>query len=77
MPRTRGWTLGEIIMIAIAFVAIAVALVLIVYAIEVHLPERHGWSEQSERHSSVYVGQNSPGWVAGLFLLPSRCASVL
>jgi hypothetical protein len=29
-------------MIAIAFVAIAVALVLIVYAIEVHLPERQG-----------------------------------
>ncbi len=54
MPRTRrryvrrlsrtgaGWTLGEIIMIAIAFAAIVVALAIIIYEVEVNLPERQG-----------------------------------
>jgi hypothetical protein len=37
-----GWSLGEIIMIAIAFVAILAALALIIYEVEVYLPEHQG-----------------------------------
>lgn len=60
MPRTRrryvrrlsrtgaGWTLGEIIMIAITFAAIVVALAIIIYEVEVNLPERQGVVQPDE-----------------------------
>jgi hypothetical protein len=37
-----GWTLGEMVMIAIAFAAILAALALIIYEVEVYLPEHQG-----------------------------------
>jgi hypothetical protein len=40
--RGAGWTLGEMVLIAIVFAAILAAVALIIYEIEVYLPEHQG-----------------------------------
>jgi hypothetical protein len=59
MPRTRrrymrrlsrtgaGWSLGEMITIAIAFAAIVAAVAIIIYEVEVYLPEHQGVDERA------------------------------
>ncbi len=37
--RGAGWTLGEILIIAVVFAAILAALALIIYEVEVYLPK--------------------------------------